>query len=308
VGKNAVERFREGGLSAKKGTQCLVRCTDLYFPPAGHPLWHPRGEDPLDEEMVLDIMRRGVEHDILVRDDGVLDGRRLLTVIDGARRGRHSQEAERRMSTAGQLPLDGLYVKVELFVGSDAAALLERLRRNADPHKKADRPSVLAQTFEQLQRLGATVEDMLSAAPSGIDARAVDALLRWGNLLPAVAAQFDAGAAPIQLLDAVLDAPRDAQEGRLQELIAAGAKTRQQATRVVRGAGRPAGPPPRLSSKTLARALAVLPEQRGAVLDGVRIGLLLASGDQTGLDQLPPEIRTLLHAALDARRARRVKL
>lgn len=73
MGRNVVQRLQDGGIEAKKGTQVTVPVGDIWAPPKGHPLYHPRFGDPVDPEMRDDILARGVEKPIKVRDDGVQD-------------------------------------------------------------------------------------------------------------------------------------------------------------------------------------------------------------------------------------------
>lgn len=243
MGRNAVDRLRAGGLVAKKGQMALVAIDDIWIPPDGHPLAHPRADDPLDEDLVSDIMlKTEIEKSILVRDDGVSDGRRRLTLVDGARRTINGREAQRRLRRSHVLrktesnPSAALFVPVEFFTGSDAALLLKRLHRNGeDPLKKPDRASVLAITVRQLLALHATVEEIVPFMPRALGKREVEALADWGNLEADAAAAFDAGA-PLVLLRSVLDAPRGEHMATLDKLMAAGAKTAKGATRTLRKA------------------------------------------------------------------------
>ncbi len=283
MGRNVVERLKDGGVDAKKGTRVFAAVSDIYVPPLGHPLFHPRfGEEPIPE-MWLDIAVRGVEHAITVRDDGLDENdKRVLLLVDGGRRTRntlHAWEAlrtHRKATTVGELakaagvvlpagmdpswPLirldDGrLFIPTDFFTGSDAEVLLERLRRNADPLKKPDAPGVLAVTIAQLHKTGCT-DPRLIAAATNITPADVEALTRWDNLVPEAKARFEAGA-PLGLLAAVLDAPRDGQVAKLDELLAAGVTSGAGATRhenkkrAERAATRGEAPAKKRSPKTL---------------------------------------------------------
>lgn len=257
MGRNVVDRLKDGGVDAKKGTRVFAAISDIYVPPLGHPLFHPRfGEDPIPE-MWLDIAVRGVEHALVVRDDGLdANDKRVLLLVDGGRRTRNTLHAwkalaaHRKATTVGELAkaagvdlpkgmdpswpvikLDEgrLFVPTEFFTGSDTEVLLERLRRNADPLKKPDAPSVLAVTIAQLQKTGCSDPRVIAAA-TNITPADVEALTRWDNLVPEAKARFEAGA-PLGLLAAVLDAPRDGQVAKLDELLAAGITSGSGATR-----------------------------------------------------------------------------
>lgn len=230
MGRNVVQRLQDGGIEAKKGTQVTVPVGDIWAPPKGHPLYHPRFGDPVDPEMRDDILARGVEKPIKVRDDGVQDdGRRRLLLVDGGRRTCNALAAQ---TVSGQV----LYVPIEFFTGDDAEVLLERIRANADPLKKADKPSILALTIRQYTALRPGAEpreiarELADVMPRGIGASEVEALARWNNLTAEARHRFDDGA-PLGLLASVLDAPRAEQVATLDKLLAAGVRTAKGATR-----------------------------------------------------------------------------
>lgn len=227
------EKMKAGGLDAKAvNNVVMVGVRDIYVPPAGSPIAHPRFSDPHDEEMIASICLDGVREEIVVRDDGVYEDKRRLTLVDGARRLCNGLEAERRMLASGQLPEGAsLYVKVRYFKGGDAELLLARLSCNSDPLKKADSWEVLSTTFVQLSNLGIDVADIAKVAPKGVGKAEVEALLNWGNLLPELQVAFNSGA-PIGLLAEVLNAPREGQMECLDRLIGAGMTSQTGVTRL----------------------------------------------------------------------------
>lgn len=284
MGRNVVERLKDGGVEAKKGTQVFAQITDVFVPTDG-PLDHPRFRDAVVPAMWLDIAVRGVEKPIVVRDDGLdANDKRKLLLVDGGRRTANALWAwqalitYRRANTVGELaeaagvalpagmdpswPLmkldvGRLFVPIEFFHGTDTEVLLERLRRNADPLKKPDSPSVLARTIAQLGKTGCTDYRVIAAVVApGIGPAELEALSRWDNLVPEARERFDAGA-PLGLLAAVLDASRDRQVAKLDELIAAGITTTKGATRhenkkrAERAASRGEAPAKKRSPKTL---------------------------------------------------------
>ena len=294
-GLNAADRLRAGGLDAAKATEIRVAIGDIWIPPAGHPLAHPRASDPLDEEMVVDIMRRGIEQAVLVRDDGVQDGRRRLTLVDGCRRICHGKEAERRLEKS-------MRCKVELFTGDDAALIRERLRRNSGAFSKPDAPSVLAATFAQLAALGMTEEE-IAVGPPVMEAEIVGALLAWDNLPSSVAAKVDAGDVPLDVLPALFDVAREDREQAADLILGAGAKTRRAARKLLRPAKKATQrrPPPAALARVEERLkaiseqadtdLQVIAAERGAwkFTDFVRAGVALARGDTGPLRELVVE-------------------
>ncbi len=238
MGRSATQRMQDSGIQAKKGSILLVPIDDIWIAGEGHPLHHPRGLDPIDEELTQDIVNaQEIRKPIVVRDEGTTTGgTRMLSLLDGARRTVNGREAQKRLRASGVLGKEEpLYVKVELFTGNDTDFLLARLGYNSDPLKKPDAPSVLAATIVQLSKLNAPIERVLGVMPRHVDRGIAEAMQSWGNLLPEVAARFDAGA-PLGLLRAVLDGPRAGQGETLDMLEAAGITSQKGATRTVNAA------------------------------------------------------------------------
>lgn len=267
-GLNPIDRLKAQGLDVKKASRPDVAVGEIWFPPERHPLHHPRGDDPLDDRMVEDIVVWGVLEPILVRRDGPdpATGKQRLLIVDGARRTKHAIRAEQVRYERGLLPQKGvehIYAQVEFFTGTDAELLLERVRRNNREHQKPDSPSVLARTFVQLERLGVGARDIVAVAPRGVGAAEVAALLRWGDALPEVRARFDSGDAPLALLTTVLDGPREEQSATLDRLLSGGASNGRQAVRVLRGESA-RGPVRPKSKRPQVRMLKALCQDGGA--------------------------------------------
>jgi hypothetical protein len=284
MGRNVVQRLQDGGIAAKKATLVTVPAGDIFAPPKGHPLYHPRFGDPVDPDMRDDILRRGVEKPLLVRDEGEHGGRRVLLLVDGGRRLRNTLAAQEQ---SGQT----IYVPVEIFSGDDgdaedgggdAAVLRERLRRNADPLKRPDAPGILALTIRQYTALrpGAdareVARELAPVMPRGVGPAEVEALMRW-QLLTADARKRFEGGAPIGLLAAVLDAPRAEQVATLDKLIAAGVKTAKGATRRARAERDARDPWARRMSPRRMVEVANAARRHDAVGAAVAAGLLLAA-------------------------------
>lgn len=77
-----------------------------------HPLYDERINDPLDENMVRNIMWQGVIEPIIIRKDG-----EACQVVAGRRRVRHAREANRRLLEQGREPIRILAINRR---GSDA--------------------------------------------------------------------------------------------------------------------------------------------------------------------------------------------
>jgi hypothetical protein len=230
MGLNAAARLRAGNIDAKKTDAISVPARAIFVPPKGHPLAHPRFADAVDPSMRDDILDRGVEKPIRVRDDGEKDGTRVLLLVDGGRRLRNTLAAEEKAGTEIRVP-------IEFFTGDDAAVIRERLRANSDPLKKPDAPSILAKTVRQYMALRPGAEpkeiarELADVMPRGVGATEIDALGRWNNLTAEARALFDDGTFPLCILAAVLDAPRDEQVEKGHKLVAAGVRTVKGATR-----------------------------------------------------------------------------
>lgn len=337
-GMNPLDKMKAQGLDLKKGSHASVAVGAFYFAPEGHVLHHPRASDPLDEVMVLDIMENGVEKRPLVWNIGpasALSTAPRLLVIDGARRIMHAREAERRMHASGALAQDkAFYVEVDFYTGDERGALLERLKRNTDPLKKEDAPSKIALTAIAYARVGGDIRDLLPVVPRSIGESELRSMLRWHDLLPEVAAEFDAGTAPIGLLGAVLDAPREEQGATLTKLVDAGMTTAKGATRLLnkekRAQGQKVGSQ-RVQAKVVERvveAVDSLTLEEGDTLDdlseratyevqstpnaasvtvesaieiavalGFQLALKWTNGDASALDQLPASIASKVRNA-----------
>lgn len=231
---NATDKIKSQGIDARKDSAPKVSVYDIYLPVDG-PLAHPRANDPLDETLVLDIMEQGgVIEPVDVRRDGVVEGKLRLTLIDGSRRTLHLREAITRWEAAGTFKDAQRYIPIRYFVGDDKAALLHRLRKNTDPLKKPDAPSVLAKTAMQLDKAKATHDEILAVMPRSVSSKSeLAALLRWPDLTEEAATLFDAGTVALGVLGAVLDVPRPNQASVAQELAEAGMTTMKGATRLL---------------------------------------------------------------------------
>lgn len=229
MAKDVIERLRAGGIEAKKGKQVLAPVSALWFAPKGHALHDPRSQYPTDEAMAEDMAarhRRGdavLDHAILAREEPQGDGTVILHVCDGHQR-------TKALTLAEQLLKTPLTVKVDLIDGDDAEFIEERTRRNSRQWDKADKPSVLAVRVRQLLSFGRETKAIAAVMPKGIGPAEVEAIARWKNLTAEARERFDADA-PLGLLAAVLDAPRDEQVATLDRLMANGVRTAKGATR-----------------------------------------------------------------------------
>jgi hypothetical protein len=232
MGMNATDKLKSQGIDAKRDSQTIVNVFDIFVPTEG-PLAHPRWDDPVNQALLDDIVERGhVVEEIVVRRDGVVDGKLRLTLIDGSQRVKHLRLAVETWQKTGVFRPEMNYIPVRFFTGNDNAALKERLKKNSDPFKRPDSPEVLSKTARQLTALREPFDDILAVMPREIGKGELEALLRWDDLSTEVQAKFNAGAS-VGLLPVVLDAPRETQVDVLSKLMDAGMKHSKGATRML---------------------------------------------------------------------------
>lgn len=324
-GLNEPKRLREAGVPAREGRVTKVPLNNILVPTVGE-VAHPRWSLPIDEALVTYIMKHGVPERLTVREAGVVDDVMLLQLCNGSRRTKNGLEAQARLQKTAprKAPLvwdkddpkdpGVLYAEIDMFHGTDAEFLLERLRTNSDPDKLPDSTEVLAITVKQLAECGCEDLDRIAKSmPRGVTKKDVQALARWDNLVPTVKARWIAENLPVGLLAAVLDAPRDKQMETLDLLLAKGVTSNKGATRAVNtqreektGQLRPRKFTP---SKLAAIAKRVAPEsplklvfdpeEKGYSARDVAIfrmgmasGLNLSGEQKTG--QLPPEVAAIV--------------
>lgn len=245
MGLNESERLKENGIAARKGSVTKVPLDSVLVPVKGD-VAHPRWTLPLDESLIQHIMKNGVPGRLTVREAGLVDDVMQLQLCDGSRRTKNGLEAQRRLQETAprRFPLVWnkddpkdrgiIYADIDMFHGTDAEFLLERLRTNSEPGKLPDSIEVLAATVKQLAKLGFEDLDAITAVmPRGVGKKEVQALGRFDNLVPAVRKRFINEDLPVGLLPAVVDAARDEQENVLNLLVAKGITSSKGATRTL---------------------------------------------------------------------------
>lgn len=291
--------LKAGGLDAKKETRfARLPVGQVLFAPADHALAHDREHDPIRPAMVADIRAKGVQKPLLVWFAGRKNGVDRYYVIDGAQRKIHATAAEAEMVAAGELPArksdpPWLWVPIEIFEGSPAEALLERMRRNTDPLKKADCPSVLHATVARLLRLSVDPAEIVPVLPAG---STLDSIKRWPSVHAEVRVLLDAHLSPWGLLAAIVTIEHDEQPHALGAMIAAGATTAKKARKAAQERTGNATPPvPRLPSPpTFAAMRAVVGPLRTAP---VRDLLDALAGEWGALEKSAPDLAAAMQAA-----------
>lgn len=339
MGRNAEQRLRDGGVAATRvnpSRSLMVPRDALWFAPPGHPLHDPRSLYPVDEELAADMVARVQgkppevapqepnHRAILVRDEGLDDatGLQRLHVCDGSQRANASGRAQYTLRKLGVLSrTEALLVRVDFFVGDDAAFLEERIRRNDhDRFTRKDSCSTLAFRVGQLLALGRDAKAIAAVCPKGVGLAEVEALSRWGNLRAQVRARFDAGEAPLGLLGAVLDAVPEQQAVTLDRLLAQGVRTAKGATRAANKAKAERDPWARRMTpqqalrvaKDVATLADGMPKRKvtevyeQALARGIEYGLRLNAGEaKRVLEELSPGIAATIREARAGKRGGR---
>ena len=272
MGLSQSDRLKKNGIPTKKASVTKVPLDSLYVVTTGSTA-HPRWNLDVEQSLIDYICRNGVPTDnqrMLVRESGIHEGGPVATVdtekltvslvwsekhandqtvmlemINGARRLKHGLIAQEilRETAPRTAPLSwdkddpndlgSLYVDVELFAGSDGELWIARLAANSDRNAKPDAPEVIALSIKMARKAGVSDGELLASCPRWVDAGLLDALGRWDNLVETLRPRFNSGEIPIQLLPAVLEAPRDKQEERAQSFLNAGVRSKAGATRML---------------------------------------------------------------------------
>lgn len=175
-----------------------------------HALYDPRVELPLDENLVLNIMVRGVKVAILARHDG---GK--MEVVDGRQRVRCAIEANKRLKAAGSPEIT---VPVIIERGADQDIFSVMIATNE--HRQADGPVAKARKFSRLMDMGVTKK--AACIEFGVSTVTGDNWLLLLNCDKKVQDAVDAGKASAEVAQILSKLPREEQVAKLDEMIAQG--------------------------------------------------------------------------------------
>lgn len=229
-----------------------------------HPLYDPRVEWPLDEDMVLSIVERGVIEAIVVRRNGfTADNVPIVEVIDGRRRVLHAREANRRKRLDGKPPVR---VPGTTRVSDDKGDFVDMLITNE--HRRQDDPMMRARKIKQLLAIGYNEAD--AAHVFCLTLATVRSSLRLLECSADVQKAVEERRLPVSLASKMSALPREEQDKELAHLVASGtigsakAKTHVEKTKGNRGRERATSLRAR-SHKEITEALAALDVCRRAV-------------------------------------------
>lgn len=212
---------------------------ELIWPhPVGHPLRHPRIDDPVRIDLRDDICLNGVQEPFLVRV-GFHGKLRVLELVDGAGRYNAGIAAQKLMRKSGSklLSREGdLKVKIKVFVGSDAELLLARQRVDIQPLKKPHSVRVLCDSVVQMGKHSIDADRILETLPRSWSVTIIhQVLISWHTVDAQLRQRFDEDPeVPAGLLPAILKAPPASRMQVLRDLLDAEVATVGGATRALR--------------------------------------------------------------------------
>ncbi len=247
-GENVVKRMRDIGAVEGRLTRLPIRSIAFYE--KGHALVHPRQHMPVSRELV-DSIKGGWKDDypLGVHEEGRGNPAGL---VHGSRRYNAGLVAETELIAEGKLKPKGdnpaqLMVPVVVLVGSELDLLKARRMENSDPLAEPDSPSVLSAEFRQMVALGMTHEECAKLQGNGYTAALVETLCQMPDLPAAVRAKFDAGEAPVTVMEALFDAAPKDRAALLDSMIESGATTPRKAKKLVKKATGQGDKPRRVS-------------------------------------------------------------
>lgn len=151
--------------SDSKRTHGALSRTDLFFfdpndltlvEDKKHPLYDERINLPIDEAIVLSIMRYGVLEPITVRKNGVdKNGNPIMEVIDGRQRTRCAREANRRLAESG-----GELHRIPAVIKRLDDATLFGVMVATNEGRTQDAPLVKARKMSRFIAMGRSEEDV----------------------------------------------------------------------------------------------------------------------------------------------------
>lgn len=310
---------KDAKLGAKIKDAVTIAIEDTRFAPKGHPLHHPRADDPADdEEMIADIAQKGIEKALVLYEEVLPDGSHALWVVAGSRRRNHALKAQERLGAGKKIQAPFVLVTGDLADPDDLKRILRRRTgENGERFKKPDSGTVSCVMWKQLVGLGATCEEIASDYRD-VTAATVEAVTRFENLPKATRRYFDEGKLPLHLVGTFLDLPADQHEALIAKLVAEGKLTPLKAKRAINkevrgGAAKSTRLPPTKVGNVAGALEATFtargerPEDREAARL-IWAGVQIASGDEEAreeaLKKLPAAFRTIIRDAIAAKKAK----
>jgi ParB family chromosome partitioning protein len=185
-----------------------------------HPLYDERVHLPLDQGLVDNITSLGVLETVLVRKNGD-----RVEVVDGRRRVLHAREANKQNKFKGD---DRISVPLTIRRETEQSGFLGVII-SANRHRHDDNPLLSAKKAGRLINMGKTEDD--AARYFGVSRVAIGQWLKLLDLAPKVQRAIEQGKIAASAAATLVDMTHAEQEAKLEELIAAGATSVQEAKR-----------------------------------------------------------------------------
>lgn len=224
-----------------------------------HPLYDPRVDLPIDEDIVESIIERGVLVPILVRKNGEAKGKPVIEVMDGRQRVKCALAANKKLVAAGKEP-----VRIPAIMRREDADSAETTMIITNEYRTDDDPMVKAAKLQRYMQHGHTEAEARKAFK--LRSGELTELLALIDAAPAVKAAVSEGKVSKALVRDLVKLP----EAKQTEVVAAvrdnkeGAKkARDRVQKELVAAGNvPKAPKPK--PKTAASASAANPQDIAA--------------------------------------------
>lgn len=268
--------------TGSKGRQDLLKFDpeDLFLvTDEKHPLYDPRVNKPLDENLVKNIMMFGVIEPIIVRRNGESkDGKAIMEVVAGRQRVRCAREASKRLVAEGK---EGVLVPAIVKRGDDQRLFGVLVSENE--MRSGDSTVEKAKKLQRYLDMGGD-EDQ-AAVTFGVTKTTIRNYLALLDCDKSVQKAVDDGLiTPSLAISEFSKMSREEQKEALTKLLASGAtkgaKGRENA-RAARGGGEAVDAAPRMPSrKKVEKAIEVVKYQRSEFESGFRACLDWMAGNK----------------------------
>lgn len=183
-------------------------------------LWDERIFQPVSENLIRNIMRRGVLSPVVVRKNGP-----RVEVVDGRQRVRAARDANVRLLDEGSVATILVPCIVDRYGAGDALGVMITLNEN----RLDDNPMVRAQKAQRLLKFDRNLEDV--ANDFSVTVQGLKNMLALLDLGPAVQKLVRERKLAQSLAVTLLDLTHDEQEKKALEWIEAGAVTVEEGKR-----------------------------------------------------------------------------
>lgn len=153
----------------------------------GHPLYDPRVNLPVSQELVHSILEHGVLENVLVRKNGEENGIAVIEVVDGRQRVRAAIEANKALLKAGKKP-----IRVPAFIVREDDKTTFGIMVATNEIRQDDDPVTKGEKAQRMLKMGATMEEVCRAF--GCSDQSIALYLKTLELHPDVQQRVKSGA------------------------------------------------------------------------------------------------------------------